>query len=93
MPGMSVIRVTDLCTGHVGAQPRPPVAGSMDVLVNGLPVVRGGDLWAPHGVIPHTGVGIGSQTVLVNGLPVMRTSDPITCGSLAGPGSIDVLAG
>jgi uncharacterized Zn-binding protein involved in type VI secretion len=94
MPGLSIARIIDVCSGHTAAPPRPPVAGSMDVLVNNMPVIRAGDVWAPHGSPPHTGVGLtGSLTVLVNGLPVMRTGDPISCGSVVGVGSQDTFCG
>lgn len=94
MPGLSVMRVGDFCTGHPLADPRPAVSGSFNVFINNMPVVRQGDIWAAHGAPPHIGVSVGgSPTVLVNGLPVMRTNDPISCGSLAGQGSMDTFCG
>lgn len=94
MPGLPMARIIDVCSGHPTAPSRPPATGSMDVLVNNMPAVRAGDLWVPHGSPPHTGIGmVGSMTVLINGLPAMRTGDPISCGSVVGPGSLDTMCG
>jgi uncharacterized Zn-binding protein involved in type VI secretion len=98
---LPVVRMgIDLCSGHPAGPtyfpPRPALTGSPDVFVDGIPVVRATDLWAPHtnilSVHPGTGVG-GSQTVFVNGLPVMRMTDPIDCGSVALMGSSTVFCG
>jgi uncharacterized Zn-binding protein involved in type VI secretion len=98
---LPVVRMgIDLCSGHPAGPtyftPRPAIGGSPDVLCEGIPVVRMGDLWAPHtniiSVHPGSGVG-GSQTVFVNGAPLMRTMDPIDCGSVALMGSSTVFAG
>lgn len=94
MNGLPVIRVGDLCTGHVAAPSRPAISGSMDVFINNIPAVRVGDSWAMHGAPPHMGISItGSTTVFCNGLPLVRTGDQISCGSLASIGSMDTFCG
>ena len=98
---LPVVRMgIDMCSGHPTGPtyftPRPAIAGSPNVFVEGLPVVRITDPWAPHtniiSVHPGSGIG-GSQTVFCNGLPVMRISDPIDCGSVAAMGSSTVFCG
>ncbi len=83
-----------MCSGHLLAAPRAAVAGSLNVFINNIPAVRAGDQWNTHGIPPHQGVGLtGSSTVFVNGVGLMRTTDPISCSSVAGMGSLDVLCG
>lgn len=95
MPG--VCRATDMCTGHDGFPPRPPVTSSPDVFCNGIPVVRQGDTWSPHSRVgdpPHTGIGAqGSSTVFCNGMPLAREGDMIDCGSSIMSGSPDTICG
>lgn len=95
MPALNVIRVGDFCTGHPELIPgRQAITGSTTVFINNIPVARQGDNWNVHGVPPHMGVGMGgSLSVFCEGLPVMRTGDIVSCGSIAGPGSIDTFCG
>ena len=46
MPGVS--RLGDVCTGHGCFPSRPSTGASPNVFVNGIPVHRQGDSWAPH---------------------------------------------
>lgn len=88
----------DLCTGHPGPgffMSRPALAGSPDVFVEGIPIVRVGDMWAPHTnrQTVHQGSGAtGSPTVFANGVPIQRIGDLIDCGSLCMMGSITVFS-
>lgn len=96
MPG--IVRIGDVSTSDpCGAGPHPPVAGSGNVLVNGIPAVRVGDAYASHACPsspPHGSVAAsGSGTVLVNGIPVHRIGDDISCGSKGNSGSGNVIAG
>jgi uncharacterized Zn-binding protein involved in type VI secretion len=96
--GLPVVRMgVDVCSGHpVGFGPRPAIAGSPDVFVDGIPVVRVGDEWAPHTniIIVHGAEGIsGSTTVFCNGRTVMRSLDPLNCGSIASAGSLTTFCG
>jgi uncharacterized Zn-binding protein involved in type VI secretion len=100
MPALPVVRLgVDLCTGHPGPgffESRPAIAGSQDVTVDGIFVVRVGDLWAPHTnrITIHPGTGIsGSPTVFANGLPIQRVTDLIDCGSACMMGSSTVFSG
>jgi hypothetical protein len=99
--GLPVVRMgIDMCSGHPAGPtyfpPRPAIQGSTDVFVDGLPVVRVGDVWAMHTDIisVHSGHGVlGSFTVFCNGRPVMRISDPLDCGSVCAMGSSTVFCG
>lgn len=99
--GLPVVRMgVDICSGHPAGPtyfaPRPAIVGSPDVFVDGLPLVRVGDLWAMHTnlITVHPGTGIvGSMTVFCNGRPVMRIGDPIDCGSVAAMGSTTTFCG
>jgi uncharacterized Zn-binding protein involved in type VI secretion len=94
MPGLPVARIVDMCSGHIGAPPRGPVAGSMDVFINNLPALRVNDQYQTHGSPPHSGTIItGSMSVLINNLPVARAGDFISCGSVIAAGSIDTFCG
>jgi uncharacterized Zn-binding protein involved in type VI secretion len=64
--GIPVVRMgVDICSGHPGGPtyfpPRPAITGSSTVFVEGLPVVRMSDMWAPHtniiSVHPSPGAG------------------------------------
>ena len=74
-----VTRLGDICTGHGCFPPRPSISSSPNVYVNGIPVIRVGDAYAPHGCShckSHPGNLVsGSLTVFVNGLPVGWSSD------------------
>lgn len=96
MPG--VARLGDICTGHGCWPPRANVAGSPNVLCNGLPVHRAGDAWGAHTCpdIPETHASVlaaGSASVYANGKQVGRIGDPVACGSSVATGSADVFAG
>lgn len=59
-------------------------AGTLTVLIGGLPAARTGDLHTcPQvtGTVPHVGGPIlqGSTTVLIGGLPAARMGDQATC--------------
>ena len=89
MPG--IVRLGDMCTGHGWFGPRMAVMASPDVLIDGIPAVRVGDLWEAHGCgvcDPHDAVqASGSPKVLINGIPVARIGDSISCGSMNLTGS------
>jgi uncharacterized Zn-binding protein involved in type VI secretion len=90
---MGIVRKTDLCSGHDGFAPRSASEYSSDVFVNGLNVVREGDLWSQHcNDSCHTGVGIGSATVYVNSRKAIKKGDAIDCGSTTNGSSSDVFA-
>ena len=86
-----------------GAPPRSNIKGSGDVFVNGMPVHRLSDNWAPHACPfspPHSVPDksdaytvSGSGSVFINGLPCARLSDAISCGSVIAQGSGNVFAG
>jgi len=85
----------DNSAGHCFS-PRPASAGSGDVFVNGISVVRVGDAYPAHSCGPavHGGAAsAGSGTVFVNGQPVHRIGDAISCGDVSGAGSPNVFAG
>ena len=90
-------RLGDVCTGHGCFPPRPSVAGSPNVLVNNIPIVRVGDMYAPHGCPtcpPHPApLAAGSSTVLVNNMPAGRMGDAVGCGSSAMACSANVSIG
>lgn len=94
----AVTRLGDIGTGHGWWPPRPNVAGSSDVFINGIPAHRQGDGWASHTCpdIPETHGGnlaSGSSTVYVNGKQLGRIGDPVTWGSSVATGSSNVYAG
>jgi uncharacterized Zn-binding protein involved in type VI secretion len=71
--------------------------GSPNVLINGLPAVRLGDLVGPH---PFHGCGpdlsvltTGSPTVLINGVPAGRIGDIYTSDNIIISGSPTVFIG
>jgi uncharacterized Zn-binding protein involved in type VI secretion len=92
----SITRLGDQCTGHGCFPPRPNVAASSDVFVNGIGAHRVGDGWATHCCGPschNSTAAAGSSTVFVNGRALMRIGDSIGCGSLVAQGSGNVFAG
>lgn len=99
--GLPVVRMgIDMCSGHPAGPtyfpPRPAIQGSTDVFVDGLPVVRVGDVWAMHTNIISVHPGncvVGSPTVFCNGLAVVRMTDPLNCGSVALMGSSTTFCG
>lgn len=92
-----VARLADLSTGHPPCYPpRPNIQGSPNVFVNGRPVHRVGDAYAPHcapcikGRPCHGAVlANGSPNVFVNGKQVGRIGDPVSCGCVVMTGSGD----
>lgn len=100
--GRAVVRLGDICTGHLCFPPRTSITASTNVFINGKGAVRGtndsgpGDAWAVHVCDTdfHAGIQIGgSATVLVNGKPLARIADAINCGSFCAMGSTNVFAG
>lgn len=95
----------DVTTGHgcwppVGYLPPGPKIGSgasSNVIINGWPVHRVGDLTKPHFCTPldiHPDVILtGDPTVLVNGSPIAITGLSLLspAGIVAGQSSIDVV--
>ncbi len=94
------IRIGDKGSGH-GCHFPPSLAteGSPDVYVNGIPLVRQGDAYAPHACAscpqpPHSRtLSGGSGSVYINGKPAGRVGDAISCGGSAEAGSDDVSIG
>lgn len=90
-------RLGDIGSGHGCFPPTPIVAGSGNVVTNGLPAARQGDPLAPHGCgncPPHgRSISGGSGTVFINGKPAARAGDGIGCGGSVAAGSGDVLIG
>jgi uncharacterized Zn-binding protein involved in type VI secretion len=76
MPGI-VRSFVDLGMGKKGksCKPCPYNVGSQNVFVEGLSVLRVGDLLTCNG-----NALVGSPNVFVNGIPVHRRGDPTTCG-------------
>lgn len=92
MPGVS--RLGDVCTGHGCFPSRPSTGASPNVFVNGIPVHRQGDSWAPHCCVTCHGsvLAAGSPNVFVNGMEIARIGDPVACGSAVATGSGDVFS-
>lgn len=88
----AICRLGDYSTGHNGFPPRPNIAASTDVFVNGLGVHRVGDAWAVHtNSSSHGGVlQVGSPNVFANGKAVGRIGDLISCGDHVRDGSPNV---
>ena len=93
-------RIGDATSGHAG--PFPPTviaAGSSNVLIEGIPAARVGDVAIPHTrtVLPfdtHTPViSVGSTKVLINGIPAARVGDALICGGTIVTGASKVFIG
>lgn len=72
------------------------IGGSPTVFVNGHGAVRIGDAIQPHHHGRSTVYSVmltGSPTVFVNGIAVCRGGDLATNGDVAGPGSLNTIAG
>lgn len=97
MPG--VVRLGDMSAGHPHCYPpRPSIAASGNVRINGRGAHCVGDAWAVHGACPdhvaHGGsAASGSASVFVNGRPLCRIGDKISCGDIMAEGSGDVISG
>ena len=88
-----VVRLSDFCSGHIGALPRPNISASPNVFCNGIAVHRIGDIWGLHGSPPHGGTTItGSSNVFANNHAIARIGDVISCGSTCAHGSSNVFA-
>ncbi len=92
----AVTRQGDSGKRHDSCPTTAATGGSGDVFVNGKPVMRQGDTYAPHGCVAHAVHGraqaSGSGTVFANGKPIARIGDGINCGGAATSGSGDVFA-
>ena len=92
----AVTKLGSSCSGHSCFPPRPNVAGSGNVFINGISAHRQSDGWATHccGKSCHDAVlASGSSTVYCNDLQLCRIGDPVSCGSVAASGSQNVFAG
>lgn len=91
--GNRAIRLgVDASMGHGCFAPVVAVAGSSDVFHNMIPSVRLTDPYAVHccGPVCHSGVvSMSSQSVFINQLSQHMSSDMISCGDIAGNGSMD----
>ena len=79
--------ITSETSGHSG--PFPPTmvaAGSGNVIIEGKPAARVGDVAVPHTrqVLPFDShepiIAAGSGKVFINGIPAARIGDALTCG-------------
>lgn len=93
-------RLGDNGSGHACHFPPTPATGaSPDVTIDGIPAVRQGDAYAPHGCPscpepPHPRhLSGGSGSVFINDRPAGRVGDPISCGGMAKTGSGTVFIG
>ena len=91
-------RLGDKTVGHSWV-PTTSIAGSPNVFINGIAVVRVGDAYATHSlpyppIAPHQLVSAqGSKTVFVNGLSLSRIGDQMSCSDLVAEGSTNVFVG
>ncbi len=86
--------VGDWGSAHDGYMATPILTGSPDVMVDGKPVARQGDLLLAHRKPKHSNHGRqitgGEVTVLVNGRPVAVAGSAIDCGGyLVATGSVE----
>lgn len=97
----SAARLGDSCAGHGCFPATPIIAGSSDVIINGIPAARKGDAVqlhacpcsnTPHGVHGRT-ISAGSGNVIINGKLAARVGDAIDCGGTIAAGSGDVIIG
>jgi len=93
-------RKADIGSGHgCHFPPSPATEGSPNVFVNGRPLMRVGDPYAPHACVAgHAGphgrkLAEGSPSVFANGREAGRIGDAIDCGGQAQTGSGDVFIG
>ena len=90
-------RLTDIGSGHACFPPSNVIAGSGNVIINGLQAARLSDPLMPHGCgkcPPHPrSISAGSGSVFINGLPAARIGDAIGCGGSMSTGSPDVNIG
>lgn len=89
----AVTRLNDLGSGHNSFPTHPSITDSPNVFVNGIGVVRIGDVYAIHsdGHNSHSGnLAQGSPNVFANGIAIGRIGDLISCGGFVLEGSPDV---
>lgn len=93
-------RLGDIGAGHdCHFPPTPSIGASPDVFVEGIPAVRQGDGYEPHGcpscpAPAHArNLSGGSGSVFINGKPAGRVGDAISCGGAADQGSESVSFG
>lgn len=90
-------RLGDIASNHGPWPPTPIIAGSSNVLINGMPAARKGDAALLHAIPnnpPHgRSISEGSGSVLINGIPAARVTDAISCGGQVSTGSGNVLIG
>ncbi len=81
MSGGAVCRIGDLSSLFKTCTQDFAATGSPDILVNGIPVHRRGDLWTvhccTHGNCYDAFLLAGAPTTYANGLPIGRVDDPI----------------
>lgn len=91
-----IARVGDISTGHDGFSPRPIITGSNNVFLNGLPVVRLGDVWQNHcsNSSCHTCNQVtASNTTFINGRGVVTKGMATGCGDSVATSSNNVFSG
>lgn len=95
MPQVTLLGMMN--SGHGCFPPVPSIMGSPNVMCGGIPVVRVGDMYAPHlctGPDVHAApLAAGSGTVTANGIPVGRIGDSVGCGPTVIQGFPTVVAG
>jgi uncharacterized Zn-binding protein involved in type VI secretion len=83
---MKAAIVGNIGTDHDGYKPTKIIAGSPDVLIDGIPVARVGDPLEPHDKPnnpPHPrSITSGISNILVNGKPIAMTGAAIDCGGV-----------
>ncbi|MFP1736432.1 PAAR domain-containing protein [Lonsdalea quercina] len=97
----SAARLGDSCSGHGCFPATPVIQGSSDVIINGKPAARKGDMvllhacpcpTMPHALHPRS-ISAGSSNVIINGKAAARVGDAIGCGGSVAAGSGDVIIG
>ena len=94
MPG--VCRLGDTSTGACKCCPITNTGANSNVLINGLPPAKVGDLWGYHKCdCSHSKENcvIGNSSVLVNGSPIVTVGTKLSNGDSTGSGSSDVMVG
>ena len=92
-------RLGDQNTGHDDCLPVSLISGSPSVYVDGRPVGRVGDIYAPHECQEHPihqgHISSGSSSVFANGFGVGRIGDVVDCPATCtiAEGSSTVLVG
>tara|TARA_R110002020_G_scaffold304284_5_gene520025 strand:- start:1156 stop:1458 length:303 start_codon:yes stop_codon:yes gene_type:complete len=97
---MPAALMSSMSSGHDCFPPQNAIGpGSMNVFINGQPVLRIGDGFNVH-CCPDKGchpgfLAKGSMNVFANGMPVSRVGDTIACGpgNVVITGSLNVFVG